>query len=241
MDKVSSRHLWGTMAVLDGNEEYDIVRPLCREVAQEAGATRDRRQRIMEAGEAATPGGVSPKADDFRQNVAGGLTRMRDLLLLMYKQNEQYHTAKETMFWLSTTLYLGFSAYATNWILTVHLRSNDFLYFIAIALVAVIFAVKFATRQNWLKCLSVIWSEGYMDLLLETLDDDSIRRGLRELAAEVEKIEKRPSENRKIWRKKNRQIWREKGKPGTWIVPLLWVFFAGQQVVIAYRLGIILS
>lgn len=161
---------------------------------------------------------------------------MRDALLSMYEQNEQYHTAKETMFWLSSTLYLGFSAYVVNWILTVHLENYSFLYVVGVALALVlIFAAKFSKRQNWLKCLSVVKSEWYAKLLLEALDDDSIRKGLRELDAEVNRMMKKPFEDRKVWRKENRKIWLEKGKPGAWIMPLLWLFFLAQLMAIVFR------
>jgi hypothetical protein len=96
-----------------------------------------------------------------------------------------------------------------------------------------IFAAKFSKRQNWLKCLSVIKSEGYARLMLEALDDNSIRQGLRELAAEVDKIDKRRQSE-------NRMIWRKKGKPGSWVMPLLWLFFLAQLVAIACYRGRIL-
>ena len=72
--------------------------------------------------------------------------------------------------------------------------------------------------------------------MLETLDDDSIRRKLRELDAEIDKIEQKPPNKRRDWRKNNRKIWREKGKPGSWVMPLVWLFFGAQIVTIAFRL-----
>jgi hypothetical protein len=157
----------------------------------------------------------------------------------MHEQNEQYHTAKETIFWLSTTLHLGYSAYAMNWILTVRLRNDTFMFLVAIITMGVFITGRaFAKRQNWLKCLSVIKSEKYVDLMVEVTDDGSIRMGLRELDVEVARIETRPpKKHQKAWRKDNRRIWWKKGKPGSWLVLLLWLFFIAQLIAIVYRVG----
>ena len=117
---------------------------------------------------------------------------MKDVLISMYKQNEQYHAAKETMFWLSTSTYLGFSVCPMKWILSY--KPLHSFGFILLALVALVFtfAYIFSYRQNWLKCLSVVKTTWLTRIMREDFNEDQIRAELKKLEKEITRIEKAP-------------------------------------------------
>jgi hypothetical protein len=143
-----------------------------------------------------------------------GVARM---LLTMITLNDQYHTAKETLFWLSASAYLTFSIVMINWLVTTESpwRRNQPALFAFVLLVAG-FAHIFMILQNWHKARSA-WRNGKFTELIALLDDEQ-NRTYSTLATYAKA---RPEGGRG-------RLFFTYGSPGFWVLFVTAAFFLAQ-------------
>ncbi len=87
-------------------------------------------------------------------------TNVKDILIALYTQNEQYHDSKEKAIWLAASVYLGFSVAVMVWLLdnkSIWLGGKGVQKCILIFFFTLLFIPTsvFIERQNWEKCKSV--------------------------------------------------------------------------------------
>jgi hypothetical protein len=91
---------------------------------------------------------------------------IKDVLLEYYKINYDYQNVKERMYWLATTLYLGFGAGSIIWITantSIVLRLQGWI--LSFCIGAFAFAECFVFLQNWFKARAVFADNALLNLL----------------------------------------------------------------------------
>jgi hypothetical protein len=108
--------------------------------------------------------------DSWRGEPGGGQGRMKDIikdaLIAHYARNEDYHDSKDSLVWLSSSVFIGLSIASWGWLfsnpcfLPKH-RLEITIFFILVFGPACLFT----WWQNWLKCLSVEQSCRFYNLV----------------------------------------------------------------------------
>ncbi len=89
----------------------------------------------------------------------------KDVLLAHYTSNERYHDSKDSLVWLSASVFLGLLLAVWGWLFAnpCFLAGHRLLITVVLAVVFVP-ACAFTWRQNWLKCKSVERSRRFYQL-----------------------------------------------------------------------------
>ncbi len=143
--------------------------------------------------------------------------KVKDILIALYTQNEQYHNIKERVVWLAGIVYLTFSVFVLRWI--PHHKDiwaeGNLLPKLTMTFLTLLFIVTvvFIIRQTWEKSVSVMKTNKFLDLI-------------GELDQETEKITYRILINRP---RKEPRFFRE-GWSGVLILAIVLIFYSAQVV-----------
>jgi hypothetical protein len=149
------------------------------------------------------------------------------LLASLAARNDQYHTAKETLFWLSSSAYLAFSIAVIKWL--VDLPSCHSLWdhkgaIVVFLAIVFLFAEFFIIRQNRLKAESA-WLNGKYTELIGKLDEAKYRT----YTAIEQYANKRPDMGIRFYL--------DFGRPGLWVVIVTSIFFIAQVWLVITESG----